>query len=301
MQKGGSPEYLNHLHEDPPPPPPRQIPGFQSAENQQQPPPSQKCPRCDSSNTKFCYYNNYSLSQPRYFCKACRRYWTHGGTLRNVPVGGGCRKSKRPKASSSSSSSSPNREMARSGIQSLSPPRPSSNLITTGMISSHSLMRTSPPVNIQPFGNISFYTTSTGGAVLPASLAAMQTLPIGVNQAMAPLSFGGGSGGGNMALIHGMNLQSMKHAAPQQIQAPNLLFPSQQSLIMQSRPMSSWTQASINRGFAAPSATSSGFWSGGPAGGNPANGRDQAGSSSYPNQWSDSHMHHPAAYDPSNQ
>lgn len=25
-----------------------------------------KCPRCDSTNTKFCYYNNYSLSQPRY-------------------------------------------------------------------------------------------------------------------------------------------------------------------------------------------------------------------------------------------
>ncbi|XP_057764474.1 dof zinc finger protein DOF1.4-like [Salvia miltiorrhiza] len=56
-----------------------------------------KCPRCDSSNTKFCYYNNYSLSQPRHFCKACKRYWTRGGTLRNVPVGGGCRKNKRPK------------------------------------------------------------------------------------------------------------------------------------------------------------------------------------------------------------
>ncbi|CAM8900343.1 unnamed protein product [Rhodiola kirilowii] len=53
-----------------------------------------KCPRCDSANTKFCYYNNYSLSQPRHFCKACKRYWTRGGTLRNVPVGGGCRKIK---------------------------------------------------------------------------------------------------------------------------------------------------------------------------------------------------------------
>ncbi|CAK9170174.1 unnamed protein product [Ilex paraguariensis] len=62
----------------------------------------QKCPRCDSTNTKFCYYNNYSLSQPRYFCKSCRRYWTKGGTLRNVPVGGGCRKNKRSSASSSS-------------------------------------------------------------------------------------------------------------------------------------------------------------------------------------------------------
>ncbi|XWS33680.1 hypothetical protein CRYUN_Cryun22dG0103600 [Craigia yunnanensis] len=59
------------------------------------PPPEQEqisCPRCDSTNTKFCYYNNYNFSQPRYFCKSCRRYWTHGGTLRDIPVGGGTRK-----------------------------------------------------------------------------------------------------------------------------------------------------------------------------------------------------------------
>ncbi|CAL5213400.1 unnamed protein product [Lathyrus oleraceus] len=55
-----------------------------------------KCPRCDSTNTKFCYYNNYNKSQPRHFCRACKRHWTKGGTLRNVPVGGG-RKNKRIK------------------------------------------------------------------------------------------------------------------------------------------------------------------------------------------------------------
>ncbi|XP_019057087.1 PREDICTED: dof zinc finger protein DOF3.5 [Tarenaya hassleriana] len=66
---------------------------------------SPSCPRCGSSNTKFCYYNNYSLTQPRYFCKGCRRYWTKGGSLRNVPVGGGCRKNRRPKSSSASSGS----------------------------------------------------------------------------------------------------------------------------------------------------------------------------------------------------
>ncbi|XP_010059780.2 dof zinc finger protein DOF1.7, partial [Eucalyptus grandis] len=70
------------------------------------------CPRCDSTNTKFCYFNNYNLSQPRHFCKSCRRYWTQGGTLRNVPVGGGSRK-----ASSSSSSKRP---------RSLAPPTSSS-------------------------------------------------------------------------------------------------------------------------------------------------------------------------------
>ncbi|KAK4257277.1 hypothetical protein QN277_006886 [Acacia crassicarpa] len=66
-----------------------------------------KCPRCDSLNTKFCYFNNYNLSQPRHFCKNCRRYWTKGGVLRNVPVGGGCRKSKRSKPKTSSSAERP--------------------------------------------------------------------------------------------------------------------------------------------------------------------------------------------------
>ncbi|KAF2533474.1 hypothetical protein F2Q70_00032545 [Brassica cretica] len=61
------------------------------------------CPRCDSANTKFCYYNNYNFSQPRHFCKSCRRYWTHGGTLRDIPVGGGTRKAaKRSRTCSSS-------------------------------------------------------------------------------------------------------------------------------------------------------------------------------------------------------
>ncbi|XP_022745089.1 dof zinc finger protein DOF3.5-like [Durio zibethinus] len=59
---------------------------------------SLNCPRCGSPNTKFCYYNNYSLTQPRYFCKGCRRYWTKGGSLRNVPVGGGRRKNRRGKS-----------------------------------------------------------------------------------------------------------------------------------------------------------------------------------------------------------
>ncbi|CAN8253974.1 unnamed protein product [Cochlearia groenlandica] len=65
------------------------------------------CPRCNSTNTKFCYYNNYSLTQPRYFCKGCRRYWTEGGSLRNVPVGGSSRKNKR----SSTPLASPNNKL----------------------------------------------------------------------------------------------------------------------------------------------------------------------------------------------
>ncbi|XP_008793017.1 dof zinc finger protein 5-like [Phoenix dactylifera] len=52
------------------------------------------CPRCKSKETKFCYFNNYNVNQPRHFCKACHRYWTAGGTLRNVPVGAGRRKNR---------------------------------------------------------------------------------------------------------------------------------------------------------------------------------------------------------------
>ncbi|KAI0501943.1 hypothetical protein KFK09_016888 [Dendrobium nobile] len=87
-----------HLHQEINP-----SPQFQSQSESQQ---ALKCPRCDSLNTKFCYYNNYSLSQPRYFCKSCRRYWTKGGSLRNIPIGGGCRKNKKPASSSTSPSSS---------------------------------------------------------------------------------------------------------------------------------------------------------------------------------------------------
>lgn len=127
-----------HAHNSqvpPPPPPPPLLPpppvsndtsgGDKGANRQgsmadrarlakiEQPEEPLKCPRCESTNTKFCYYNNYSLTQPRHFCKTCRRYWTRGGALRNVPVGGGCRrKNKRSKGSNSSnrsSKSSPNK------------------------------------------------------------------------------------------------------------------------------------------------------------------------------------------------
>ncbi|KZV23275.1 Dof-type zinc finger DNA-binding family protein isoform 1 [Dorcoceras hygrometricum] len=80
-----------------------------------------KCPRCESTHTKFCYYNNYSLSQPRYFCKACRRYWTKGGTLRNIPVGGGCRKKRKSSAKKSSSSSGDDQNPQQTKGAALSP------------------------------------------------------------------------------------------------------------------------------------------------------------------------------------
>ncbi|KAF8720488.1 hypothetical protein HU200_023733 [Digitaria exilis] len=57
------------------------------------------CPRCNSMDTKFCYFNNYNVNQPRHFCKNCQRYWTAGGAMRNVPVGAGRRKNKHAVAS----------------------------------------------------------------------------------------------------------------------------------------------------------------------------------------------------------
>ncbi|KAL2903946.1 Cyclic dof factor 2 [Bienertia sinuspersici] len=57
------------------------------------------CARCSSMDTKFCYFNNYNVNQPRHFCKNCQRYWTAGGSMRNVPVGAGRRKSKSCSAS----------------------------------------------------------------------------------------------------------------------------------------------------------------------------------------------------------
>ncbi|CAN6909845.1 unnamed protein product, partial [Brassica oleracea] len=37
------------------------------------------------------------LVQPRYTCKNCRRLWTHGGTLRNILIGGSGRNTNCPK------------------------------------------------------------------------------------------------------------------------------------------------------------------------------------------------------------
>ncbi|PWA74531.1 late embryogenesis abundant (LEA) hydroxyproline-rich glycoprotein family [Artemisia annua] len=37
------------------------------------------------------------IRKPRHFCRRCRRHWTHGGVLRDIPVGGGRRKNTKRK------------------------------------------------------------------------------------------------------------------------------------------------------------------------------------------------------------
>ncbi|XP_072957410.1 uncharacterized protein [Typha angustifolia] len=102
-----------------------------------------RCPRCDSSNTKFCYYNNYNLTQPRHFCKTCRRYWTKGGALRNVPIGGGCRKARaipsiaaKAKPASNDASASPNTAQLMALLRATQNPNPnpSHNLENLGQL-----------------------------------------------------------------------------------------------------------------------------------------------------------------------
>ncbi|KAH6775259.1 TARGET OF MONOPTEROS 6 [Perilla frutescens var. hirtella] len=248
----------HHHHNQPPPPPPR-------------------CPRCDSSNTKFCYYNNYSLSQPRYFCKACRRYWTQGGTLRNVPIGGGCRKSKRPRTLGSSSSSLSNGLMRTPGLSTAA----AQPQFPTAMMAGQSSRAAAPPM-APPVGG-SYY----GGGSFLSSLAAMQSSPAGgINHGAAMMGGGGGSRfGSNMALLQGMTFPSMKSPAPpqQQTQPPSThFFRPQQSLNPQGS-FSSWTQSVINAGATSSSAAApSGLWRS-----NGGAGSGQPGSSLAPNQWSD--------------
>ncbi|CAM8989559.1 unnamed protein product [Rhodiola kirilowii] len=76
------------------------VPGNQNNKfgDQQQPRMTKQCQRCRSQDTKFCYYNNYSLNQPRHYCRTCKRHWTEGGAIRDVPVGGNRRGNRRARA-----------------------------------------------------------------------------------------------------------------------------------------------------------------------------------------------------------
>ncbi|XP_044462745.1 dof zinc finger protein DOF5.6-like [Mangifera indica] len=249
----------------------RRLKVMQGGETSQQQPPQQqpqKCPRCESLNTKFCYYNNYSLSQPRYFCKTCRRYWTQGGTLRNVPVGGGCRKGKRPKASSSG-------ENSRSSHPHPSPP--SQNILSSSPVVTGSAKESgknlASPSSISSVG--SFFPS--GGFL--SSLAAIPPLnqPQSlINQSLNPaLSVGIGGGGdhlggsSNLGLLQGYSIPFAQQTQFYQIgnreKSVNPIYqPAQESLIHSSnRPASSshhdWHQSFINN--TSPNVSDTALWS----------------------------------------
>uniref|UniRef100_A0ACD5YA59 Uncharacterized protein n=1 Tax=Avena sativa TaxID=4498 RepID=A0ACD5YA59_AVESA len=112
--------------------------GVAAGKNNQSQQQQLECPRCQSSNTKFCYYNNYSTTQPRHFCRACRRYWTHGGTLRKVPVGGACRragnKRRRSADPSPSSAASPSAEAKEAHWPDMMPATPFFPFLSDGAV-----------------------------------------------------------------------------------------------------------------------------------------------------------------------
>ncbi|MBA0720354.1 hypothetical protein Golax_007976, partial [Gossypium laxum] len=252
-----------------------------TGENQQQHPP-QKCPRCESLNTKFCYYNNYSLSQPRYFCKTCRRYWTQGGTLRNVPVGGGCRKGKRTKVSSSGENSRsqpliPQQQAAQQ--HSLTSPQ--------SMISSNPMISVSAAFRTRESGSLaSSSAIPSVGSYYPAgfmsSLAAVQSMnqPQPFNQPLnQALSMGGDLGGSsNLGLLQGYGVPSFgsqQHQPSQQTQFFPMgdrdqktvnMYPSDHERLIQSSRLAAgnssqqnWHQSFINNSD--PTASEAALWS----------------------------------------
>ncbi|XP_051135909.1 dof zinc finger protein DOF1.1-like [Andrographis paniculata] len=124
----------DHSSPEPPQPPPRKSPE------------SLKCPRCGSDNTKFCYYNNYNKSQPRHFCKSCKRHWTKGGTLRNVPVGGGRKTTKRLRTNfPAADSAQPPRRQGRAGLLPFD-----EEIINTPMIGGSDLADTTSLHDVKP-------------------------------------------------------------------------------------------------------------------------------------------------------
>jgi hypothetical protein len=212
-------------------------------ENQQQNQQPQKCPRCESLNTKFCYYNNYSLSQPRYFCKTCRRYWTQGGTLRNVPVGGGCRKGKRAKTTSSSSGENSRSSTQQPQQQNLTNPPP------TNTIPSNPVIQTSPPAlrTTKELGSIPSIAPYYAGGGYLSSLGAIQSFSQSLHHV---------GGSSNMDLLQGFTLPSFGSQQQQFYQMGNRdrsmehLYPrTEENLIQSSRPTSSSQQDDWHQGF----------------------------------------------------
>ncbi|XP_071737861.1 dof zinc finger protein DOF3.6-like [Rutidosis leptorrhynchoides] len=172
------------------------------------PEPGLNCPRCDSTNTKFCYFNNYSLTQPRHFCKTCRRYWTRGGALRNVPVGGGCRRNKRNSKGRGSKSPS------RSGPKSLSvsPPRSNSENMTSSQLSHPtSLQLPNFMSSLNQYGSVGGNLSSSLGGFHSQS-DQLGNFQVGNNTSSGPnnfnniLSIGGGDQNWRVPFLPGFEL-----------------------------------------------------------------------------------------------
>ncbi|KAK9069439.1 hypothetical protein SSX86_011343 [Deinandra increscens subsp. villosa] len=208
-------------------------------------PPEQtfNCPRCDSPNTKFCYYNNYSLTQPRYFCKTCRRYWTKGGALRNVPIGGGCRK-KKPRSSSSRfinghDHSSSSKDTSLSLFNGLSPPAmdfqlgglnhfPSSSINPPSFMNLDSLRFNFPMIrqnHHQLHGGLASFQETGNGNNLTSSIESLSSINQDLHwrlqqQRLATLLTGGGENEQQNQLVAESQAQKLQPIFFQNLEVP---------------------------------------------------------------------------------
>ncbi|CAL5386861.1 unnamed protein product [Camellia sinensis] len=183
-----------------------------------------KCPRCESTNTKFCYFNNYNLTQPRHFCKTCRRYWTRGGALRNVPVGGGCRRNKKIKNSSSSKSQVTADQKAVVGLKSTSPsPSPSSCNNNTDMPSSHF---TQLPFMDSALQNLGQYGGGGGNlGIISGGFQAQMAATGGAGLTSLGFQISGGGGGADQWRLPFLT----------GLETPGIFYPHHQSEVVQNR------------------------------------------------------------------
>ncbi|XVE61865.1 hypothetical protein DITRI_Ditri06bG0073400 [Diplodiscus trichospermus] len=209
--QAGSSSSASHHQFPPPPPPPSQPHGGGGAgsirpgsmadrarlANIPMPETALKCPRCESTNTKFCYFNNYSLTQPRHFCKTCRRYWTRGGALRNVPVGGGCRRNRRSKGSSSKSPISGDR------------PSASSSTISSNSSGSTDILGLRPQVPQLRFMSPFHHLTEFGGSDIGLNYGTISAPLGGTSDINFQLGSALGSGAGGDAAAPGTSLLTM--------------------------------------------------------------------------------------------
>ncbi|XVF76626.1 hypothetical protein PTKIN_Ptkin13bG0281300 [Pterospermum kingtungense] len=174
------------------------------------------CPRCESTNTKFCYFNNYSLTQPRHFCKTCRRYWTRGGALRNVPVGGGCRRNKRSKGSSSKSPVSSDRQTASGSSSTISSNSTTGNTDILGLGPQVPLLRFMAPLHhlTHEFGGSTDHIGLNYGTI-SAPLGGTSDLGFQI----AGSGYASGSGGApaatSLLTMTGLDQWRLQQAAPQ--------------------------------------------------------------------------------------
>ncbi|XVE96863.1 hypothetical protein REPUB_Repub02eG0259900 [Reevesia pubescens] len=229
-QAGASSSASAH-HQLPPPPPPSQphggggsgsiLPGSMADRarlaNIPMPETALKCPRCESTHTKFCYFNNYSLTQPRHFCKTCRRYWTRGGALRNVPVGGGCRRNKRSKGSSSKSPVSGDRQTA-SGSSSTISSNSTGNTDILGLGPQVSPLRFMAPFHhlTHEFGVTDHIGLNYGTISAPLGGTSDLSFQIGSALASGPAAGGGAAAPGTSLLtMSGLDQWRLQQAAPQ--------------------------------------------------------------------------------------